>query len=57
MLLGLVCIAGLLVPLHHKLEKWATERLVEKNKRVRLEMARKTIEKLGGEVDGETKND
>ena len=31
--------------------------LVEKNKRVRLEMARKTIEKLGGEVDGEAKND
>ncbi|MBL0007083.1 MAG: hypothetical protein IPP25_07825 [Saprospiraceae bacterium] len=57
MLLGLVCIAGLLVPLHHKLEKWATEKLVEKNKRVRLEMARKTIEKLGGEVDGEAKND
>lgn len=51
MLLGLVCIAALLVPLHHKLEKLATERLVEKNKRVRLEMARKTIEKLGGEEE------
>ncbi len=51
MLLGLVCIAGLLVPMHHKLEKWATVKLVEKNKRVRLEIARKTIEKLGGEAE------
>ena len=31
MLLALVCIAALLVPLHHKLEKWATHKLVEKN--------------------------
>ncbi len=29
----LVCIAALLVPLHHKLEKWFTAKLVEKNKR------------------------
>jgi hypothetical protein len=47
MLLALVCIAALLVPLHHKLEKWATHRLVEKNKKVRLEAARRTIQKLG----------
>ncbi len=32
MLLALVCIASLLVPMHHKLEKWATRKLVEKNK-------------------------
>jgi tetratricopeptide (TPR) repeat protein len=49
MLLGLVCIAALLVPLHHRLEQWAIEKLVEKNRRVRLEMAKRTIEKLGGE--------
>lgn len=33
MLLALVCIAALLVPLHHKLEKWATHRLIEKTNR------------------------
>ena len=46
MLLALVCIAALLVPLHHKLEKWATHKLVEKNKAVRLAVAKKTIEEL-----------
>ena len=46
MLLALVCIAALLVPLHHKLEKWATEKLVAKNKQIRLAAARKTIEQL-----------
>lgn len=47
MLLALVFVAALLVPLHHWLEKWATSRLVEKNKRIRLAAAKKTIEKLG----------
>jgi tetratricopeptide (TPR) repeat protein len=46
MLLALVCIAALLVPLHHRAEKWATKKLVEKNKRIRLAAAKKTIEKL-----------
>lgn len=46
MLLGLVAIAALLVPLHHKVEHWATSKLIEKNKQIRLEKARKTIEKL-----------
>lgn len=46
MLMALVCIAALLVPLHHKLEKWATAKLVEKNKAIRLAEAKKTIEKL-----------
>ena len=46
MLLALVCIAALLVPLHHKLEKWATHKLVEKNKKIRLTAAKKTIEQL-----------
>ncbi|HEY4873930.1 MAG TPA: hypothetical protein VIH86_00020, partial [Puia sp.] len=46
MLLALVCIAALLVPLHHRLEKWATKKLVEKNKQIRLANAKKTIEKL-----------
>ncbi len=46
MLLALVCIAALLVPLHHKVEKWATAKLVEKNKAIRLASAKKTIEEL-----------
>jgi hypothetical protein len=46
MLLALVFIAALLVPLHHKLEKWATHKLVEKNKAIRLASAKKTIEEL-----------
>lgn len=46
MLLALVCIAALLVPLHHRVEKWATAKLVEKNKKIRLAAAKKTIEQL-----------
>jgi tetratricopeptide (TPR) repeat protein len=49
MLLALVCIAALLVPLHHRLEKWTTNKLVENNKRIRLAVAKKTIEKLENE--------
>lgn len=48
MLLILVIIAALLIPLHHKLEKWITGKMVEKNKKIRLDAARKTIEKLEG---------
>jgi hypothetical protein len=46
MLLALVCIAALLVPLHHRLEQWTTHKLVEKNKQLRLSLAKRTIEKL-----------
>ena len=46
MLAIMVCIAALLIPLHHRLEKWVTNRLIEKNKKIRLKAARKTIEKL-----------
>jgi hypothetical protein len=49
MLLALVCIAALLVPLHHRVEKWTTAKLVEKNKKIRLAAAKKTIEQLEGE--------
>lgn len=48
MLLIMVCIAAILVPAHHRLEKWLTGRLVEKNKRIRLAAAKKTIEVLEG---------
>jgi tetratricopeptide (TPR) repeat protein len=50
MLLALVCIASLLVPLHHRVEKWSTAKLVEKNKKIRLANAKKTIEKLEGKT-------
>lgn len=48
MLLIMVCIAAILVPVHHRLEKWLRARLVEKNKRIRLKAAKKTIEALEG---------
>jgi tetratricopeptide (TPR) repeat protein len=47
MLLALVAIAGMLVPLHHQLDKLLTTKLVEKNKLMRLAAAKKTIEQLG----------
>ena len=49
MLLALVLIASLLIPMHHRLEKWIKEKMVEKNKKIRLAAAKKTIEKLGRE--------
>ena len=48
MFLIMVSIAGILVPAHHKLEHWITNRLIEKNKRIRLEAAKKTIAQLQG---------
>jgi hypothetical protein len=45
MLLALVCIAALLVPFHHWLEKWAIHKLVEKNKQMRLEAAKRKIKR------------
>ena len=51
MLLVLVCIAALLVPLHHKLEKWAKAKLVEKNKQIRLAEAKRTIQQLDTNED------
>lgn len=46
MLLIMVVIAALLVPLHHKIEHWATHKMIEKNKQVRLAAAKKILEKL-----------
>ncbi|MDB5224359.1 MAG: Tetratricopeptide repeat-containing protein [Chitinophagaceae bacterium] len=54
MLLALVCIAALLVPLHHKAEKWATAKLVEKNKQIRLAAAKKTIQQLDTKPDNKS---
>ena len=49
MLIILIAIGALLIPLHHKLEKWITKIMIEKNKKIRLEAARKTIANLEGE--------
>jgi len=46
MLSIMVLIAALLIPLHHKLEHWITEKLVEKNNRVKLAAAKKLIEQM-----------
>lgn len=60
MLLVLVVIAMLLVPLHHKLEKWISVKIIEKNKQIRLSAAKRTIAKLEGDIkrdsDGLTTN-
>jgi tetratricopeptide (TPR) repeat protein len=48
MLLCMAAIAGLLIPMHHRMEKLITNMLVSKNNRVRLEAARRTIEELEG---------
>jgi tetratricopeptide (TPR) repeat protein len=50
MLLAMVCVAALLVPLHHKLEHWITHKMVEKNNRIRLAVAKRTIQELEGET-------
>jgi len=49
MLLIMVGIAALLIPAHHRLEKWITEIMVEKNKKIRLDAAKRTIATLEGE--------
>jgi hypothetical protein len=48
MLLAMVCVAALLVPMHHKVEHWVTHRLVEKNNRIRLAAAKLTIQQIEG---------
>jgi uncharacterized membrane protein len=46
MLVALVAIAALLIPVHHHLERWIKEKVIEKNNAIRLAAARKTIEML-----------
>ena len=46
MLLILVLIAFILVPLHHKIEKWIITKMVEKNNKLKLSIAKKIITKL-----------
>lgn len=49
MLAIMIMIAALLIPAHHRLEKWITKIMVEKNKKIRLEAAKKTIRLLSDE--------
>ncbi|MBL7941339.1 MAG: hypothetical protein JNM00_01145 [Flavobacteriales bacterium] len=49
MLLALVALASLLIPLHHRLEKWIKVKMTEKNKKIRLENAKRTIAQIEGE--------
>ena len=44
MLLSMVAIASILIPLHHRLERWIKVRLVEKNRLARIRNAQKIIE-------------
>lgn len=46
MLISMVCIAAVLVPAHHRLQRWLTAMMVEKNKKLRLAAARRTIAAL-----------
>ena len=46
MLLAMVVLAAILVPIHHQLEKKTIQWLIEKNKRLRLEEAKRTISEL-----------
>jgi tetratricopeptide (TPR) repeat protein len=46
----MVILAALLIPLHHKLEKVIVDRLIEKNKKIKLAVAKKIISSMEGEV-------
>ena len=42
----MVGVAAMLVPLHHKIEKYITKKMIKKNKEIKLAAAKKTIERL-----------
>jgi tetratricopeptide (TPR) repeat protein len=46
MLLSLVILAAFLIPLHHRIERWIKLRVTEKNKRLRIEHAKRTLNEL-----------
>lgn len=50
MLSALVIIGAMLIPLRHRIEKWVIEKMIEKNKRVRLAAAKKTIASIEGDL-------
>jgi len=44
-----ILVAVVLIPIHHRLEKWMAGKLVEKNKKKRLSMAKQIISNLEGD--------
>jgi hypothetical protein len=48
MLIALVCIAALLIPLHHRIEHWVLHKVVAKNQKIKVVAAKKTLERLEG---------
>jgi len=53
MLLALVLIASLLIPIHHKIEHLTKQKLIEKNKKIRLAHAKRTIKELEEKEENE----
>lgn len=51
MLLVMVGIAALLVPLHHRIERWISKKLIIKNRARRLAVARKVVKNLEGKTE------
>jgi tetratricopeptide (TPR) repeat protein len=49
MLSALVIIGAMLIPLHHRVEKWVVEKMIERNKRIRLTTAKKIIASIEGD--------
>ncbi len=45
-LLVMVIVASLLIPFHHRIEHWIKEKIVAKNKKIRLAAARRTVAQL-----------
>lgn len=46
MLGAMVCVAALIIPVHHRLEQFIVHKLIDKNKKIRLEAAKKIVETL-----------
>lgn len=46
LLLGMVAVASMIIPLHHRMEHWITHKMVAKNKKLRLAAAKKTVARL-----------
>lgn len=53
MLLSLVVIAALLIPVHHRLEKWTRDRLVKKNNEIRLRTKKLHTKSLKGHTSND----
>ncbi len=52
MLLCLLLIAVILEPIHNRIEHWITHKVIMKNKKLKLEAAKKTVARLENEKEG-----